>query len=185
MPTREGLDDTSDDEIIPRATGRGDKAEDDPSLNDFVKVTVPDDESEGREDEKTFLAKSKKGDAKESESESESETKPSPDYTETPDPEKGRSGEMKRKEVERRGVVMLAEDAPLHDEPESNPKSKNDQEPDFRIRMPGSYDASEPSLSTQGQLQQQQQVHRFPRGPSVGWIDLFKRLQTQLAGRES
>jgi hypothetical protein len=156
MPTREGLDDTSDDEIIPRATGRGDKAEDDPSLNDFVKVTVPDDESEGREDEKTFLAKSKKGDAKESESESESETKPSPDYTETPDPEKGRSGEMKRKEVERRGVVML-----------------------------GSYDASEPSLSTQGQLQQQQQVHRFPRGPSVGWIDLFKRLQTQLAGRES
>jgi len=177
-------DDTSDDELVPRATGREDKAEDDLSLNDFVKVTVPDDESEGREDEKTVLAKSNKGDAKESES--ESEAKPPPDYTETLDPAKGRSREVKRKEVEQRDVVVLAEGAPLHDEPESSPKSKNDQESDFPIRMPGSYDASEPSLLTQGQRQQQQQnVRRFPRGPSVGWMDLFKRLQTQLVGRES
>lgn len=143
----------SDEEIVPQTTRvvlREEKSEEDMNLHDFVKVSMPDDRFEGKDGQKSVFPK-----LKEEGSESESEAKLPPDYNAS----ERRSGNVKNNEAK------------------TDPRSINEQESDYRVLMPGSYDTTEPSFSPQ-----LQHTHRIPRGPSIGWMDLFKRLQAHVAG---
>ena len=195
--------------------------EEDDETCEFVKVTPPvengsEDSGEGAE-KATERAEAKE----ETESDDEPQKKLPPAYHEVPssarysnhkqEPEQSDDSDQSGGRVNREGAV-IDPDAPLHAEPEPRGLLRvNDQESEYRVRMPGSFDMSEPALHGRGspvfagQPQRQQQEHhgqgRRNGGPQVpgpgpglghqpqarphspgGVSAFFRRMQLRLGG---
>jgi hypothetical protein len=131
--------------------------EDDPG---FVKVVAPG-ESEDSEDRLTTN----------DETESDSEKKLPPPYSD----DAGSSSSEKKRDSDHTAAKFTG-GAPLHLEPESEVSTTND-ETDFHVRMPGSFDNS--GSRTPGQEARHTHPAQRPRlsgGGGGGWADLMKRL---------
>ena len=143
--------------------------EDDPSLTGFVKVIAPE-ESEDSGDKVTISESTRTDEC----TESESENKPPPPYSdEAGSSSSGRKGEKQKRD----SVLEEYTDAPLQTEPESDVPVTND-ESDFRVCMPGSFDDSGPPIPGQGARRvHAPQPQSYPRLPAGGgWAEFMKRL---------
>ena len=193
--------------------------EEDDETCEFVKVTPPleaGSEDSGEGEQKV----TEKGKVKEEiESDGEQKKKLPPAYHEVPssaryskhnqEPKQTDDSDPGGGSVDREGAV-IDPNAPLHAEPEPQGLLRvNDQDSEYRVRMPGSFDMSEPALHGRGspvtagqpqrqqQQQQQQQQgqnggglqvpepgpgHHPHRPHSPAGLSFFKRLHIRLGG---
>ena len=174
------VDESSEEDFGSKNAGKKEgEDEDDPGLSEFVKVTPPEDCGDGEDKAVKPMPKSMGG-IEETDSESE---KPPPAYSSADSSSGGgisgkapANQERKPNSGNKQDKARFIDNASLHDEPESTVvPATNDQESDFHVRMPGSFDDSGPPIPRQGG-RREYPYHRLAYPGAGGWANLMKSL---------
>lgn len=161
-------DDSSEEDLGSKNTRKNEGEEgDDPGLSEFVKVTPP-----AESEDKALTAMPNE------ETESESE-KPPPPYSSVDSSSgsgKAPANQERKPDPGNKQDEPVFTNASVHDEPESTVvAATTDQESDFHVRMPGSFDDSGPPIPGQGS-RGGHHYRRLPQPGTGGWANLMKNL---------